>query len=402
MFMEAWRIQRDYFYDPNMHGVDWEDIYSRYLAMTKDCASREDLDYVIGEMISELNVGHAYVRGGGDREKEPTVQVGMLGCDFALDSGAYKIAKIYEGGPWDYDARGPLSQPGLDVKEGDYLLAVNGAPVDPQKDPWAAFQNLGGKAATITVSTKPTIDADARHVVIEFASDESNLRYRAWIEKNRQYVETKSEGKIGYIYVPNTGVNGQNDLFRQFYGQKDKAALVIDERWNGGGQIPTRFIELLNRPITNYWATRADKDWSWPPDAHAGPKCMLINGLAGSGGDCFPYYFKQAKIGKTIGMRTWGGLVGISGNPLLMDTGWTSAPTFAFYETDGTWGVEGHGVDPDIEVIDDPSKMVDGGDPQLDAAIQHLLGEIQKNGYTRPKRPAYPNRKGMGIRDEDK
>jgi tricorn protease len=373
-----------------------------YLAMIRDCASREDLDYVIGEMISELNVGHAYVRGGGDREEEPSVSVGMLGCDFVLDSGAYKIGKIYEGGPWDHDARGPLSRPGIEVKEGDYLLAVNGAAVDPAKDPWAAFQNLGGKSATITVSSKPTIDADARQIVVEFAADENSVRYRAWIEKNRKYVETKSDGKIGYIYVPNTGVNGQNDLFRQFYGQKDKAALVIDERWNGGGQIPTRFIELLNRPITNYWATRADKDWSWPPDAHAGPKCMLINGLAGSGGDCFPYYFKQAKVGKTIGMRTWGGLVGISGNPLLMDTGWTSAPTFAFYEKDGTWGVEGHGVDPDIEVIDDPSKMVDGGDPQLDAAIEHLLGEIKQNGYTRPKRPAYPNRKGMGIRDEDK
>jgi len=402
MFLEAWRIQRDYFYDPNMHGVDWAGIRKQYEQMLADCASREDLDYVIGEMISELNVGHAYVRGGGDREDEPAVKVGMLGADFALDNGAYRIAKIYEGGAWDYDARGPLSQPGVDVKEGDYLLAVNGVPVDASKDPWAAFQNLANKTVSITVSDKPALDDAARRVLVTLKDSEENLRFRAWIERNRQYVAEKSGGKLGYIYVPNTGTDGQNELFRQFYGQKDRAALVIDERWNGGGQIPTRFIELLNRPITNYWATRSDRDWTWPPDAHAGPKCMLINGLAGSGGDCFPYYFRQAKLGKLIGMRTWGGLVGISGNPRLIDTGVTTAPTFAFYENDGTWGVEGHGVDPDMEVIDDPSKMVDGGDPQLDAAIAHLTVEIEKNPYKRPSRPAYADRKGMGIRDQDK
>jgi tricorn protease len=385
-----------------MHGLDWPAIRKQYEAMLADCASREDLDYIIGEMISELNVGHAYVRGGGDREDEPEVGVGMLGADYKLENGAYRMVKIHEGAPWDHDARGPLSQPGVDVKEGDYLLAVNGVPVNAARDPWAAFQNLAGKTVMLTVSDKATLDDSARRVLVTLKDSEEDLRFRSWIERNRQYVSEKSDGRIGYIYVPNTGTNGQDELFRQFYGQKDKAALIIDERWNGGGQIPTRFIELLNRPITNYWATRAERDWAWPPDAHAGPKCMLINGLAGSGGDCFPYYFRQARIGSLLGMRTWGGLVGISGNPRLIDTGGTTAPTFAFYETDGTWGVEGHGVDPDMEVIDDPSKMVDGGDPQLDAAIAHLQSELQKNPYKRPARPAYPNRKGMGIRDEDK
>ena len=402
MFNEAWRIQRDYFYDPNMHGVDWERMREPYGRMLEDCSSREDVDYVIGEMISELNVGHAYVRGGGDYEKEPEVAVGMLGADYELHEGAYRISKIHEGAPWDYDARGPLSQPGVKVKVGDYLLAVNGVPVDAAKDPWAALHGLAGKVVTLTVSEKPNIDGDARQVIVETLKSESDLRYRAWIERKRAYVEQKSGGKIGYVYVPNTGTNGQNDLFRQFYGQVDRSAMIIDERWNGGGQIPTRFIELLNRPITNYWATRAPKDRAWPPDAHGGPKCMLINGLAGSGGDCFPYYFRQSKLGKLIGMRTWGGLVGISGNPQLIDGGGTSAPTFAFFETDGTWGVEGHGVDPDIEVIDDPALMVDGGDPQLDAAISHLTDEMQKNPHTPPKRPAYPNRSGMGIKPEDK
>lgn len=402
MFHEAWRIQRDYFYDPNMHGVDWQAVHDRYEVMLRDCASREDLDFVIGEMISELNVGHAYVRGGGDREEQPRVNVGMTGADFELHEGAYRISKIYEGAAWDYDARGPLSQPGVDVKVGDYLLAVNDIPLDTGKDPWAAFLGLGGKVVSLTVSDKPTMDDEARRVLVELKDSEANLRYRAWIERNRAYVDEKTAGRVGYIYVPDTGRNGQNNLIRQFYGQRDKAALIIDERWNGGGQIPTRFIELLNRPITNYWATRSERDWSWPPDAHAAPKCMLINGLAGSGGDCFPYYFRQAGLGKLIGMRTWGGLVGISGNPSLVDGGRTSSPTFAFYETDGTWGVEGHGVDPDIEVIDDPSKMTDGGDPQLDAAIEHMLAEIKRNPYTPPKRPAYPDRSGMGVREEDK
>ncbi len=402
IFTDAWRIQRDFFYDPNMHGVDWEAIRKHYGAMLDDCVSRRDVSYVIGEMISELNVGHAYVRGHGDAEEGPKVPVGMLGADFELHEGAYRITRIHEGAPWDIDARGPLSEPGVDVKEGDYLLAVNGVPLDTSKDPWAAFQGLANKIVTLTVSEKPNKDDDAREVIVKALKSESNLRYRAWIEKNRAYVAKKTDDRVGYIYVPNTSISGQNDLIRQFYGQVDTAALIIDERWNGGGQVPTRFIELLNRPITNYWATRDGKNEVSPSDSHPGPKCMLINGLAGSGGDCFPYYFRQAGLGKLIGMRTWGGLVGISGNPRLIDGGRISAPTFAFYETDGTWGVEGHGVDPDIEVIDDPAQMVDGGDPQLDAAIEHMLDELKRHPYVAPQRPAYPDRSGMGIREEDK
>lgn len=402
LFLDAWRIQRDFFYDPNMHGVDWHAMRERYAKMLADCASREDVSYVIGELQAELNVGHAYVRGGGDTEEAPSISVGMLGVDFELDNGAYRITRIHAGAPWDLDARGPLSQPGVDVKEGDYLLAVNGVPVDTSKDPWAAFQGLGGKTVTITVSAKATMDDDARTVTVELMRNEDDLRYRAWVERNRAYVAEKTGGQVGYIYVPNTGVDGQNNLFRQFYGQVDRGALIIDERWNGGGQIPTRFVELLNRPIANYWARRDGHDWPWPPDSHQGPKCMLINGLAGSGGDYFPWWFRAAGVGKLIGMRTWGGLVGISGNPLLIDGGRVTAPTFAFYEKDGTWGVEGHGVDPDIEVVDDPALMVDGGDPQLDAAIQHMLDELERSPYTPPKRPTYPNRSGMGIKPEDK
>ncbi|NIM19691.1 MAG: peptidase S41 [Candidatus Latescibacteria bacterium] len=402
IFMDAWRIQRDFFYDPNMHGVDWLAVRKQYEAMLKDCASREDVSFVIREMISELNVGHTYY-WGGDVEEAPRVSIGSLGCDFERKNGSYRIKKIIEGGPWDVDARGPLSQPGVDVKEGDYLLAVNGVPVDSDKDPWAAFQGLANRTVTITVSEKPKMDDDARHVVVKLDHNEYLLRYRHWVEKNRKYVEDKSDGKVGYIYVPNTSIWGQNELVRQFYGQRDRQALIIDERWNGGGQVPTRFIELLNRPVANYWAVRDQgESIPWPPDAHHGPKCMLINGLAGSGGDYFPFWFREAGCGKLIGTRTWGGLVGISGNPRLVDGGYTSAPTFAFFEKDGTWGIEGHGVDPDIEVVDDPALMVGGEDPQLDTAIEHMLEEIKRNPYVPPERPPYPDRSGMGILEKDK
>jgi tricorn protease len=402
IFMEAWRLERDYFYAPNMHGVDWPAVRDRYENMLEDCTSRADVNFVIGEMIAELSVGHAYLWGRGDVEEQPEMPVGLLGVDFELHDGAYRIARIVEGAPWDVDARGPLSRPGIDVKEGDYLLAVNGIPVDTTKDPWAAFVGLADKPITITVSEKPALDETARRVVVKSLASEASLRYRAWVEKNRAYVAAKTDGRVGYIHVPDTGVNGHNEMFRQFYGQVNAEALIIDERWNGGGHLPNRLIELLNRPITNYWTRRYGKDVPTPQYAHHGPKCMLINGSAGSGGDMFPYLFRQAGLGKLIGMRTWGGLVGISGNPEFIDGGSITVPRTAFYEKDGTWGVEGYGVPPDIEVIDDPALMVDGGDPQLDAAIEQMLDEMKRHPYRPPSHPAYPDRSGMGVTGKDR
>jgi tricorn protease len=282
-------------------------------------------------------------------------------------------------------------------------LAVNGLPVEVSRSPFAALDNTAGRVVSLTISENKELgDDDDRDVVVKPMSSDYNLRFRWWIEQNRKYVEEKTDGKVGYIYVTNTGRPGQNDLIRHLYGQINKPALIVDERWNGGGQIPTRFIELLNRPVTNYWATRDGHDMTWPPDSHQGPKCMLINGMSGSGGDMFPALFKQNKLGKLIGRRTWGGLVGISGNPGLIDGSGVTAPTFAYYENDGTWGIEGHGVDPDIDVIDDPALMLDGGDPQLDAAIKHIQGELKKNPYKPVKRPAYPDRKGFGLEEADK
>lgn len=394
MFHEAWRAERDFFYDPTMHGVDWEAVRDQYAALLDDCVSRTDLSYIIREMIAEINVGHAYYREG-DVERGPRESVALLGCEFALDENL-TVAKLWQGGEWDTDARNPLTAAG--VKEGDVILEVNGVPVDTKVNPYKYFVGIGGRAITLKVQTG---EEKARSVVVRPLSSDYNLRFWDGIEATRAYVEKKSKGKVGYIYVTNTGINGQNDLFRQFYSQHEKEALIIDDRWNGGGQIPTRFIELLNRPATNRWAVRDGVDWVWPPDSHQGPKCMLVNGLAGSGGDMFPGLFKQMKIGKLIGRRTWGGLVGIQGGRPLLDGASVTAPSFAYYDNDGTWGIEGHGVDPDIDVIEDPAKMQDGADPQLDVAIKTMLREIKQ--YPKPPtRPAYPDRSKMGIPDSDK
>lgn len=401
ILVDAWRMEREFFYDPNMHGVDWDSLLQHYLPMVDHCSSREDLTYVIGELIGELNAGHAYVRPSPEQDTGSKRNVGLLGVDFELHSLAYRIARIHAGAAWDVDARNPLQRGGVDVHEGDYLLAVNGVELDISRSPLAAFVGLADVVVQLTVSARPYIDAEARRVFVTPLASDRSLRYRAWIEANRRHVDEASNGQLGYIYVPDTQQNGQNDLFRQFFGQNHRAGLIIDDRWNGGGQIPTRFVELLNRPATNQWALRTGHRLPWPFDSHQGPKCMLINGLAGSGGDAFPAYFRQARLGKLIGTRTWGGLIGISGGPSLIDGGGVTAPSFAFFENDGTWGIEGHGVEPDIHVVDDPARMVGGGDPQLDAAIAHLLEEVRLHPYVAPPIPPYPDRSGMGIPASD-
>ncbi len=390
LFNEAWRLERDYFYDPGMHGVDWKAMRERYGKLLDDAVTRWDVNFIIGELISELNSSHTY-RGGGDEEQGERMGVGLLGCDFALESGAYKIARILEGAPWDSEARSPLRQPGVKVKEGDYLLAVNRVPLDTAKEPWAALQGLASKTVLLTLNDKPIMEG-AKEVLVETLESEYRLRNLAWINENRLRVEKAAGGRVGYIYVPDTSINGQTELVRQFAGQFHKEGLIIDERFNSGGQIPDRFIELLNRSLFSYWAVRDGRDWQWPPISHVGPKVMLINGWSGSGGDCFPLYFKQAGVGPLIGTRTWGGLIGMSGNPPLIDGGRVTVPTFGIYSTKGEWIVEGYGVDPDIEVIDDPSRMARGGDPQLERAIEEIMKALETNPPKRPQKPAYPKR----------
>ncbi|MBL8889027.1 MAG: PD40 domain-containing protein [Planctomycetaceae bacterium] len=399
LFWEAWRLERDFFYESTLHGVDWLAIGKQYEALLADCVTRRDVGFVISELISELNVGHAYYREA-ELESGPNNNVGTLGLRLEIEGDAFKIAQLYMGAAWDVDARNPLFEAG--VREGQYLIAINHQPLRTTENPYARLIGTVGGTVLLTVSDQPTSGENDKTVAYKVTSSDEELRFRHWIETKRRYVEEKSGGKVGYIYVVNTGVPGQNDLVRQFYGQIGKEALIIDDRWNGGGQIPTRFIELLNRPVTNYWARRDGTDWTWPPDSHQGPKCMLINGLAGSGGDMFPALFRQNGLGKLIGMRTWGGLVGISGSPSLIDGASVTVPSFGYYRVDGSWGIEGHGVDPDIEVIDDPALMTDGGDPQLDRAIDLMQEEIATKGYRAPERPAGPNRSGFGIDPKDR
>ncbi len=392
IFTDAWRLERDYFYDPGMHGVDWDAMRRRYGKLLDNVVTRSDLNFVIGELIGELNSSHTY-RGGGDLERGRKESVGLLGADFALEQGAYRITHIVRGAPWDVSVRSPLAAPGVDVKEGDWLLAVNHVPLESSVDPWAAFEGLAEKTVVLTVNDKPSMEG-AHDVLVKTLKSEYRLRNLEWIETKRERVDRESGGRIGYIYVPDTGRNGQTELVRQFRAQYNKEGLIIDERFNSGGQIPDRFVELLNRPLYCYWRVRSGRDWQWPPVAATGPMAMLINGWSGSGGDAFPLFFRERGLGPLIGTRTWGGLIGISGVPQLIDGGMVTVPTFGIYSTNGTWIVEGHGIDPDIEVVDDPSRMVDGGDPQLDRAVQVVLEEIEKNPPSRPKPPAYPDRSG--------
>ena len=401
LFSDAWRFMRDFFYDPNMHQVDWPAIRKQYGSLLDDCVSRRDVGFVISEMISEVNAGHTYYREG-DVDSGPRASIGYLGVDFELADGYYRIRQTYAGGSWDTDARSIVHQLSAEQREQcKFVFAVNGLPIDTSKAPWAAFEGLAGQTVVLSVGAEPN-PVQAIKVTVKLLASENALRYRHWVEKNRQYVDKQSDGQVGYIYVPDTGERGQRELFRQFYGQMNRSALIIDERWNGGGNIADRFVELLNRPIYLHLFERYENDWRVPTLSHQGPKCMLINGRSGSGGDIFPYLFRKAGLGKLIGLRTWGGVIGIARNPSLIDGGSITVPFITFYETDGTLTMEGHGVDPDLVVVDDPALMVDGGDPQLDAAIEHMLDELKRNPYRPARRPPYPNRRGMGIREENK
>mgnify|MGYP002777856261 CR=1 FL=1 len=404
MLVETWRLFRDFFYDEKMHGLDWIAVRERYLAALPDATSRADLSFLTAEMMSDLNVGHAY-NGQAPPDGIPAPAgrpAGLLGADVAVENAAHRIVRILHGGAFEIDARSPLLEHGVGAREGDYLLAIDGQPLDPARSHLLGLLGKAGRTVELTLNREPKLDGQERRVLVRTLADDGELRQRDWVRQNRERVESLSGGRIGYVYVPNTGIDGQNELVRQFLGTMHSPALLIDERWNGGGQIPTRFIELLNRPLTNYWAVRHGQDWKWPPVAQRGPKAMLINGWAGSGGDAFPYYFRQAGLGKLYGTRTWGGLVGISGNPELIDGTAHSIPRFAFYELDGTWGIEGHGVDPDVPVIDDPAALAKGGDPQLEAAVRGLLAELEAWPGLNQKRPAPPDRSGSGIPDSDR
>lgn len=390
IFTDAWRIERDYFYDANMHGVNWKLMYDRYSKMLESAASREDVDFIIGEMIGELNSSHTY-HGGGDMEKIKFEETGYIGIDWEADGDYYKVKKIIHGAAWDAEVHSPLDMPGVNIKEGNYILAVNGIPITTEKEPFTAFQGLANKTVELTYNTTASW-AGAKTVIVKTMDDEYRLRNLAWIEGMRKRVDDATNGDVGYIYVPSTGLDGQSELLRQFSAQWNKKALIIDERFNNGGQIPDRFIEMLNRTPLSFVATRDGKPWQWPQFANFGPKVMLINGWSGSGGDAFPDYFRKKNLGPLIGTRTWGGLIGISGYPNLIDGGGITAPSFRIYNPDGTQFKEGHGVDPDIEVPEDLGAMAKGIDPQLERAIVEIKNLLKTKGFTPPPVPKVEKR----------
>lgn len=386
LFLEAWRLERDFFYDPNMHGIDWEAMKKQYGQLVDHAVTRWDINYIIGELIGEISASHTY-RGGGDLEQAPQKAMGYLGIDWGLKEGAYFVERKVKGAPWD-EVKSALDQPGINISEGDYILEVNHNLLDVNKDPWAAFEGLDDQAIELTVNNKPTLEG-ARTVLVKTLNDETRLRNLEWIESNRRRVEEATDGKIGYIYVPSTGLDGQYELTRMFYAQFNKEGLIIDERFNNGGQIPDRFIELLNRKPSAFWAVRDGQTWQWPQVANFGPKVMLINGWSGSGGDAFPDYFRKSGLGPLIGTRTWGGLIGITGAPSLIDGGMVTVPTFRMFDAEGEWFKEGHGVDPDIEIPEDPTQLAEGEDPQLEKAIEEVLRLLKEQPSIKPQVPAY-------------
>jgi tricorn protease len=393
IFDEAWWMEKEYFYDPNMHGLDWQAIYARYQPLVKYVQRREDLTELLIEMIGEMQVGHNR-SGGGDVPGEPGTRTGLLGADFALESGHYRIRTIYRGDRWNPFLRAPLAVPGGRVSEGDYLLAVNGRPLDAQENLYAFFEQTVDKQVTLSVGPDAS-GAGAHNIVVQPIADEAPLRQWRWIERNREYVEKKTAGKIAYVYLPNTAADGFQYFNRMFFAQIDKPALIVDERRNSGGQAANYIIEALGRPYLASWKDRDTQLFSTPGGAIYGPKVMLADQDAGSGGDFLPWAFKHQKLGTLIGTRTWGGLIGIAANPPLIDGGQLSVPFFRFFTPEGEWSVENQGVAPDIEVTLDPAAVNRGEDPQLDAAIATVLAQLKDFKPVELKQaPPYPTTLG--------
>jgi tricorn protease len=387
---EAWRINRDYFYDPNMHGADWKAVKKKYEAFLPHLATRGDLDRVIRGMLSELAVGHSGTGPGERLHERKTVPGGLLGADYEIANGRYRFKKVYGGLNWTPELRAPLTAPGVDVKAGEYLLAVRGIDLKPPTDLYSLFENTANKSIDITVG--PNADGTgSRTVTVEPLVDESALRNYAWVEGNFQKVQQATGGRVAYVYVPNTAALGHAYFKRYFFPQADKQAIIVDERFNGGGQVADYYIDHLRRPFTAMWATRYGEDLKTPGAAIFGPKVMLIDETAGSGGDLLPWMFRKYRIGPLVGKRTWGGLVGILGFPVLMDGGRVTAPNLAIWTEDG-WVVENEGVPPDVEVEQWPADVIAGRDPQLEKAIEIVLKELEKNPPVEMKRPPFPVR----------
>lgn len=390
IFNESWRQMRDFFYAPNMHGVDWNSINTKYSALLPYVKNRNDLNYVIGEMIGELSVGHAYVNGG-DKPSPKRIKTGLLGAKISKqESGYFKIDEILDGENWTNGSRSPFTEVGVDINEGDFIVAINGKSTKDVNDIYKMLVGTAGNKIEITTNSKAEIKGAKKHIIVPI-SDESGLYYYNWVMDNTAKVAEATNGEVGYIHIPDMGPGGLNEFVKHFYPQLNKKALIIDDRGNGGGNVSPMLIERLNRELALYGMSRNNGVNTKPAQMMQGPKVLLLNNYSASDGDLFPYQFKKMKMGTLIGVRSWGGVVGIRGSLPFIDGGDMRKPEFAPFDADGNWVIEGHGVDPDIVVENDPSKEYAGEDQQLNKAIEVIL-EQMKAYKSAPEIPAFPDK----------
>lgn len=392
IFKEGWRYMRDFLYVDNVHGAPWDEVYSWYAPWIDHVRHRTDLNYVVDIMSGEVAVGHSYV-SGGDFPDVDFVPVGLLGADLEASNGRYKISKIYSGERWNPGVEAPLAMPGLNIKEGDFLVAINGVELTDKTNPYELLEQTAGREISISVNSKASMSG-ARDILIKPVRSERQLRSIDWVEGNRRKVDQLSNGKLAYVYVPNTGGGGFTSFNRYYFSQQDKKGAVIDERNNGGGSAADYMIDIMSRELFGYFNSKANdnRPWTTPMAGIWGPKVMIINERAGSGGDLLPYMFKMKGIGPLVGTKTWGGLVGTWDTPRFIDGGRMVAPRGGFYDVDGNWAVEGEGVAPDIEVIQDPKSVIQGKDPQLEKAVNEALRLLNGNEFQLQPEPAAPIR----------
>jgi len=389
IYNETWRIERDFFYDPHYHGLDIEKVKKKYAPYLDGIASRGELTYLFEECLGEMTVGHMFI-GGGETPEPKKLKGGLLGADYSVENNRYRVARVYSGENWNPGMQAPLTQPGVNVKAGDYILAVNGRELHASDNIYSFFEETAGKQVVVKISANPD-GKDSREVTVVPVESEENLRHLAWIEGNRRRVDELTKGRIAYVHVPNTAGGGYTSFNRYYFSQVGKSGAIIDERFNEGGQLADYIIDNLRRPLMSKVVTREGHDWFSPSEAIYGPKVMIINEMAGSGGDALPWYFRKAGIGPLIGKKTWGGLVGIGGYPELLDGGNVTSPRAAIYGLNGEWEVENRGIPPDVEVDLDPAAWRQGHDAQLEKAIEVVMQELKEHPLPEIKRPAYPN-----------
>ncbi|MCH2033235.1 MAG: PDZ domain-containing protein [Tenacibaculum sp.] len=392
IFKEGWRYMRDFLYVDNVHGAPWDDVYKWYAPWIDHVRHRTDLNYVVDIMSGEVAIGHSYV-SGGDTPRLDRVPVGLLGCDLEQNKGLYRFSKIYRGERWNPNLSAPLGLPGINVNKGDYLLEINGIKLTTDMNPYQLLEQTAGREIYIKVNSKPSEDG-AKSILVKPAFSERFLRTVDWVEGNRRKVNELSNGKLAYVYVPNTSGAGFTSFNRYYFSQQDKKGAVIDERNNGGGSAADYMIDIMSRDLMGYFNSKANdrRPWTTPMAGIWGPKVMIINERAGSGGDLLPYMFKFKKIGPLVGTRTWGGLVGTWDTPRFIDGGRMVAPRGGFFDVNGEWAVEGEGVAPDIEVIQHPKQVSNGNDPQLERAVQEALRLLKGNEFQLKPEPKAPIR----------